>query len=127
MDERLYHVYILASRSRVFYIGVTSKLLSRMKQHREGSVRGFTSRYRIQRLVHLETFHDVRIALGREKELKEWNRAKKMALIAESNPTWEDLAGNLFAKISRKADPSPQKTEARDDKFTRVGPTIRVN
>jgi putative endonuclease len=78
MDERLYHVYMLASRSRVLYIGVTSN------EHGEGSVPAFTSRYRIQRLVRLETFGDVRTAISREKEIKAWRRAKKVALIEES-------------------------------------------
>jgi putative endonuclease len=84
MNERLYHVYMLASRSRVLYIGVTSKLLSRVNEHREGSVPGFSSRYRIQRLVRLETFGDVRTAINREKEIKAWRRARKVALIEES-------------------------------------------
>jgi putative endonuclease len=104
--ERLYHVYILASRSRVLYMGVTGDLLGRVKQHREGSVPGFASRYRIHRLVHFEPYQDVRAAIAREKEIKGWNRAKKVALIEKSNPAWEDLAGDLFAAYPRKADPS---------------------
>ncbi len=118
MDERLYHVHILASRSRVLYIGVTSKLLSRINEHREGLVPGFTSQYHIQRLVHLEMFRDVRTAIGREKETKGWRRAKKVALIESNNPTWEDLADTLLAKVSRKRQ---IPCFARDDKFSKAG------
>ena len=103
---RLYHVYILASRSKGLYTGVTGNLLERVKQHRDGLVPGFTSRYRIHRLVHLEPYEDIRAAIAREKEIKGWNRAKKVALIERRNPTWEDLAGDLFATYPRKADPS---------------------
>jgi putative endonuclease len=107
--EKLYYVYILASRSRVLYTGVTSRLLTRVKQHREGEVPGFTKRYRIHRLVYFEIFHEVRTAIWREKQIKRWIRAKRVALIEERNPTWEDLARDLFVAYARKADPSPAK------------------
>jgi len=81
-------------------------LLERVKQHRKGLVPGFTSRYRIHRLVHFEPYQDVRAAIAREKEIKGWNRAKKVALIERHNPAWEDLVGDLFAAYPRKADPS---------------------
>ncbi len=103
---RLYHVYVLASKSRVLYTGVTGHLLERVKQHREGLVPGFTSRYRVHRLVHFEPYEDVKAAIAREKEIKGWNRAKKVALIERRNPAWEDLAGDLFVAYPRKADPS---------------------
>ena len=106
---KLYCVYILASRSRVLYTGVTSQLLERVKQHREGLVPGFTSRYRIHRLVYFETYQSPKPAIAREKEIKSWSRAKKVALIEERNPTWEDLAGDLFPAYPRKAGPSPAK------------------
>jgi len=106
---KLYHVYMLASRSRVLYTGVTGQLLERVKQHREGFVPGFTSRYRIHRLVYFEPFQNPKSAIAREKEIKGWNRGKKIALIETRNPTWEDLAGDLFAPYPRKAGPSPTK------------------
>ena len=106
---KLYCVYILASRSRVLYTGVTSQLLERVKQHREGLVPGFTSRYRIHRLVYFETYQSPKPAIAREKEIKGWSGAKKVALIEERNPTWEDLAGDLFPVYPRKAGPSPAK------------------
>ena|SRR6266852_2059588 len=108
--EKLYQVYILASRSRVLYTGVTGNLRFRLMQHREGAVPGFTSRYRIHRLVHFEVFRDVRVAIAREKEIKGWRRAKKVALIESRNPTWRDLAAESFNPYPRKADPSPAKS-----------------
>jgi putative endonuclease len=106
--EKLYYVYILARRSRMLYTGVTNNLLRRISQHRDGLVEGFASRYRIHRLVHSETFRDIRAAIAREKEIKGWRRSKKVALVELKNPTWEDLAEHLFPRYKReeKADPS---------------------
>ncbi len=103
---KVYCDYILASPSRVLYIEVTGQLLERVKQHREGLVPGFTSRYRIHRLVRFESFASAKSAISREKQLKRWNRAKKVALIEVNNLAWEDLAEKYFAKHPRKADPS---------------------
>ncbi len=89
---RTYCVYILASRSRNFYVGVTNNLEQRLRQHREGLVPGFTSRYRIFRLVHYGVFGDIRLAIAREKEIKGWRREKILWLIERQNPSWEDLA-----------------------------------
>jgi len=88
---RQFYVYVLASRSRRLYVGVTNDLLVRLAQHREGRC-GFTARYRIRRLVYFETTGNVMSAIEREKQIKSWRRAKKVALIAASNPTWDDLA-----------------------------------
>jgi putative endonuclease len=87
-----YHVYILASRSRTLYVGVTRDLVRRLYEHRSGLVPGFTSRYRIHRLVYVETTSDVRSAIAREKQIKGWKRERKMELIASTNPTWRDLS-----------------------------------
>jgi putative endonuclease len=104
--EKIYSVYILASRSRVLYTGMTNDLSHRIQQHRGGLVPGFTTRYRIHRLVYFESFSDVRAAIAREKEIKSWTRAKRVALVTESNATWEDLAEGRFAPYTKKADPS---------------------
>ncbi|HVS74699.1 MAG TPA: GIY-YIG nuclease family protein [Candidatus Acidoferrales bacterium] len=93
--NRTYCVYILASRSRNLYTGVTDDLQRRMVEHREGLVRGFTTRYRMFRLVHFELFADIRSAIAREKEIKAWRREKKIWLIERRNPTWQDLAEGL--------------------------------
>jgi putative endonuclease len=92
------YVYILASRSRNLYTGVTSNLERRLAQHRSGLVPGFTKRYRIFRLVHYETFGDIRLAIAREKEIKTWRREKKIWLIKGNNPLWKDLAADWFPK-----------------------------
>ena len=89
-------VYILASRRHgTIYIGVTSDLMARIYQHRTGALPGFTSNYAVHRLVHFEMFGDMDAAIRREKQLKAWRRAWKIALIEESNPFWEDRAIKL--------------------------------
>jgi len=87
-----YYVYILASRSRTLYIGVTNDLGHRVEQHKGKALPGFTSRYNISRLVYFEVTGDVMSALQREKELKGWRRARKVALFDAANPTWEDFS-----------------------------------
>jgi putative endonuclease len=99
---RTSYVYIMASRSRVLYTGVTSDLVRRVGEHKQGLTPGFTSKYHVTRLVYFETFMDVRDAIAREKQLKSWARVRKVRLVEEKNPTWEDLARSWFAA----ADPS---------------------
>jgi putative endonuclease len=95
---KTYYVYMLASRSRNLYIGVTNNLKRRVLEHKEGSVPGFTRKYRIHRLIHFESFTDVRDAITREKQTKAWRREKKLALINRNNPGWLDLAADWFDK-----------------------------
>ncbi len=92
MSDKRYYVYILASRSRTLYTGVTNNLRRRVFEHKQGLIEGFTKKYQIHRLVHFETGADIRAAIAREKQIKGWRREKKVALIASTNPTWEDLA-----------------------------------
>ena len=87
-----YYVYVMASKSRVLYVGVTGFLMARALQHKAGEIGGFTKRYRINRLVYYEVFRYVDNAITRETEIKKWRREKKIALIRAANPTWEDLA-----------------------------------
>ncbi|MCC6917668.1 MAG: GIY-YIG nuclease family protein [Alphaproteobacteria bacterium] len=90
--QHLYIVYILASQTRgTLYVGVTSDLLNRTAQHRDGIWEGFTRDYGVKRLVYFETFDDVTTAIRREKRLKKWLRAWKIALIEKANPRWTDL------------------------------------
>jgi putative endonuclease len=93
--DRTYSVYILASRSRNLYIGITNDLRRRIIEHREGLVLGFTTQYKIFRLVYFEQFADVRDTIAREKELEGWRREKKIWLIERKNPLWQDFAENL--------------------------------
>ncbi|MBC8042692.1 MAG: GIY-YIG nuclease family protein [Rhizobacter sp.] len=87
-----YYVYILASPSRVLYVGVTNNLERRMYEHKQKLVEGFTSEYNVTELVYYESTSDISAAIGREKQLKGWTRAKKIKLIESKNPEWEDLS-----------------------------------
>jgi putative endonuclease len=89
---RNFWVYILASRSRVLYIGVTNDLTRRVQEHKQSLIPGFTQQYRVTRLVYFEEFDDIRDAIAREKQLKGWLRARKLKLIEARNPTWDDLS-----------------------------------
>ena len=91
---KTYFVYILASRSRTLYTGVTNDLQRRVYEHKHKLVPGFTARYNITRLVYFEETSDVLSAIEREKAIKGWTRAKKVALIEGVNPTWEDLSAD---------------------------------
>ncbi len=89
-------VYILASKPfGTLYIGVTSNLIQRVWHHRNGSVEGFTKRYGVRRLVWYEAHESMESAIGREKAIKKWNRAWKIRLIEEGNPTWMDLYSEI--------------------------------
>jgi putative endonuclease len=89
-------VYILASREYgILYIGVTSDVVARLYQHRTGQVGGFTSRYRVYRLIRFELFETMSEAISREKQLKRWHRQWKINLIESENPQWVDLAPSL--------------------------------
>ena len=89
---RTYFVYIMASRSRVLYTGVTNDLERRSLDHKRGRNPGFTKRYNITRLVYFESFNDIRCAIAREKQIKAWTRTKRVRLIEQSNPLWNDLS-----------------------------------
>ena len=93
---RHYYVYILANRWRTLYVGVTNDIFRRVHQHRTRRSIGFTQRYTIDRLVHVESCSAPRDAIAREKQIKGWSRRKKTALIESSNPGWADLAADWF-------------------------------
>ena len=95
MRDHNYYVYILTNKHRTtLYIGVTNNLWLRINQHRRGEVKGFTQRYQLTRLVWFEHFCDINNAIAREKQLKGWLRAKKIALIEKRNPRWFDLSAD---------------------------------
>ena len=87
-----YYVYIMSSHRRTLYVGVTNNLARRVVQHKSGIIPGFTSRYRTDRLVYAESSQYIENALNREKQIKKWRRQKKLDLILELNPGWNDLA-----------------------------------
>jgi len=89
---RAYYVYILTNRSKTLYTGVTGNIVQRVRQHKEHVNGGFTTKYKIDRLVYYERYSDVRQAIAREKQIKGWLRLKKLQLIVSMNPEWKDLA-----------------------------------
>ena len=89
---RLPAVYMMASGIQgTLYIGVTSNLVQRVWQHREGVADGFTERFGVKRLVWYEMHETMQATIAREKSLKKWNRAWKVRLIEERNLAWRDL------------------------------------
>jgi len=88
-----YYVYIMANVSNVaIYTGVTNDLIRRVFEHKENAdPKSFTAKYKIHKLVYYETTTDVKAALEREKQIKDWNRKRKNQLVESMNPTWEDL------------------------------------
>jgi putative endonuclease len=86
----------MSSFSQVLYIGVTNDLMRRVEEHKVGLVEGFTSKYKVNRLVYYEHFSDINFAIKREKELKAWRREKKINLISVSNPIFKDLYSELL-------------------------------
>ena len=92
MSKRSYFVYIMTNYSQTLYVGVTNDLERRVWEHKSKLVEGFTKRYNVTRLVYAEESGEIEDAIAREKEIKGWRRAKKIALIKASNPLWEDLS-----------------------------------
>jgi len=92
-------VYIVASVSGTLYIGITSDLARRMRQHKAHEIEGFTDKYNCTRLLYFESFDKPLEAISREKQLKGWRRSKKTALIEELNPRWRDLAEKSGAEM----------------------------
>ena len=101
---RTFHVYIAASISRRLYVGVTNDLARRMLEHKLGTNDGFTKKYRINRLVHVETFGDAASAIGAEKRLKSWPRARKIALIERHNAGWLDLTTTMSSRATERSE-----------------------
>jgi len=120
--RRHYYVYILTSRSyTTLYTGMTGAGEARMIQHRNGLVSGFTSRYNVDRLVYLEETQDVNEAIAREKQIKGWTRAKKIALIESMNPEWRDLAEAWIGHPDKANDPTEAPaTTPPDPSFLRM-------
>jgi len=91
-----YYVYIVACKTRRIYVGMTNGLKRRVWEHKHGIGSVFTAKYKINRLVYYASTSDVRVAIEREKEIKLLLRSKKLALIEEMNPEWNDLAAEWY-------------------------------
>ena len=96
--DKTFYVYMLASaRYGTLYLGVTSNLIKRTWEHRDGVVDGFTKKYGVKKLVWFEIHTEAISAITREKQLKKWNRAWKIELIQQENPLWHDLYEDITA------------------------------
>jgi putative endonuclease len=93
-----YFVYIMTNISGTLYVGVTNNLTRRVLEHKRKLLPGFTCLYNLNRLAYFEEFGDVRAAIGREKQIKGWLRAKKVALIESENRDWKDLSEGWYGK-----------------------------
>ena len=98
MRERTFCVYILASRSRVLYTGITSNIVARVWQHKTAAKKGFTKKYYASRLVYYEVWGTASAAIAREKQIKGLLRSKKIALIESKNPKWRDVSEGWFTE-----------------------------
>jgi putative endonuclease len=95
--NRAFYVYILATRKDgPLYVGVTNDLVRRVAEHKSKALKGFTSKFNVNRLVYFETFGQPDAAILREKQLKRWRREWKVQLIEKENPEWDDLFGRLL-------------------------------
>lgn len=111
--EKRYYVYIMASITGVLYVGVTGFLATRVSRHKSGQTDGFTRRCRVHKLVYYETFRYVNNAIAREKEIKQWRREKKVALIDKQNAAWMDLASDWGKPAVMQI---PPRVRRRNDK-----------
>ena len=92
MRQHNYYTYVMASaRNGTLYIGVTSDLVKRVYEHREGLIEGFTKKYNVKNLVYFEYYSDIENAIKREKKMKRLYRKEKLDLIESCNPGWKDL------------------------------------
>jgi putative endonuclease len=125
--RRHFYVYIMASRSLTLYTGVTNNIYVRALQHKRGDIEGFTKRYNINRLVYYETFDYIGAAIIREKQIKSWTRAKRIALITSANPTWQDLAaewGKRFEPMELQIPRSARDDTSQNDSIEQAGERI---
>lgn len=93
----MYYIYMLSNwNNKVLYIGVTNDLIRRMYEHKNKIIKGFTSKYNVDKLVYFEEYNEPKYAIAREKQLKGWKREKKNRLIESVNPEWLDLSDKLI-------------------------------
>jgi putative endonuclease len=97
MNEKTYYVYLLTNwNNKVMYVGMTNDLQRRIVEHKKKSVKGFTEKYNVNKLVYYEQTSDVEVALNREKEIKKWRREKKDSLVENTNLLWRDLSQDFL-------------------------------
>jgi putative endonuclease len=134
---RQYFVYVMGNRWGSLYIGVTNDLVRRVFEHKAGTFKGFTSKYKINLLLYFETTSSPRAAISREKKLKGWVRKKKLDLIKSANAGWDDLAANWYADSGRpkpgarsfhapRHDPSPRASLGAQEGPRPIGAPTRL-
>jgi putative endonuclease len=96
---RTFHVYLMASKSGILYLGVTGHFTQRVFQHKGKLIPGFTRKYNVTKVVWIEPHPTARAAISHEKEIKRWNRSKKVDLIESLNPTWGDLTNKIWPAL----------------------------
>jgi len=108
--DKTYYVYILSSQRRVLYIGITSHIERRVRQHKSHTFGGFTTKYNVTNLVYFERYGSVGKAIRREKELKNWRREKKILSIEANNPKWRDLSYGWYQPARLPALPKSSRS-----------------
>lgn len=117
MKTHLYYVYILTNMHHfVLYTGVTNDLERRCKEHRQKKVKGFTQKYNVDKLIYFEVFDFIDSAIAREKQIKGYSRAKKIALIDQFNKQWKDLFinGKIENPCARNSERIPDCGRSED-------------
>jgi len=94
--NKTFYVYIMASKTGTLYVGMTNNIERRVYEHKNHLILGFTDKYKVERLLHVETTSDPLSAIKREKQIKAWRREKKVALIDSMNPQWTDLSEDWY-------------------------------
>ena len=124
---KTYVVYILTNASRrTLYTGVTSRIELRTFQHQHKVRSGFTAKYNVHRLVYYEQYSDPWSAIDREKQIKGWLRAKKIALIESVNPRWDDLTGSWESLFQQVQNPDPSLGPSPAGKCAGAPPSLRM-
>jgi len=94
--NKTFYVYVMASKTGTLYVGMTDNIKRRVHEHKHHLIPGFTDKYKVERLLYLETINDPASAINREKQIKAWRREKKVALIDSANPEWNDLSQGWY-------------------------------
>jgi len=94
--NKTFYVCIMASKTGTLYVGMTNNIKRRVYEHKNHLIPGFTDKYRIERLLYVETIDDPFSAIKREKQIKPWRREKKVSLIDSINPQWNDLTQDWY-------------------------------
>ena len=95
-NNKTFYVYIMASKTGTLYVGITNNIKRRVYEHKNHLIPGFTDKYKIERLLYVETVNDPISAIKREKQIKAWRREKKVSLIDSINPKWNDLSQDWY-------------------------------